>query len=100
MRRQAREDCPEAPNPHLHLWPLKVAGCVLLVAAALGRGLGHSVPAWVRAWWCCFSPAPWPGAARPDTSPQEGSVAMAENRRSSVLMDDISRVTVHVDGHG
>jgi hypothetical protein len=40
MSRQPREDCPEGPNCHLHLRPLTVAGCVLLVAAALGRGSG------------------------------------------------------------
>ena len=40
MRRQPREDCPEGPNCHIHLRPLTVGGCILLVAAALGRGSG------------------------------------------------------------
>ena len=40
MRRQPREGCPEGPNCHLHLQPLTIAGCILLVAAALGRGSG------------------------------------------------------------
>ena len=39
MRRRAREACPEGPNCHLHLRPLTVAGCILLVAVVLGRGL-------------------------------------------------------------
>ena len=30
----------QAPDCHIHLRPLTVAGCVLLVAAALGRGSG------------------------------------------------------------
>jgi hypothetical protein len=40
MRTRTREQCPEGPNCHLHLRPLTIAGCVLLVISALGRASG------------------------------------------------------------